>query len=129
MIVEIQMLIFASILGLVQLLAAAHLSTMQRGLKWNLSSRESSRPPLTGMAGRVDRSYRNFMETFPIFIVAIFAVLFLQKGTSLSYWGSQLYFYSRVLYFFVYAAGITGLRTLIWGASLIGLVMVLCSLL
>lgn len=126
---EVQMLVFAAILGLIQLLTGAQLSTMQRGVKWNLSSRESSTPPLSGMAGRVDRSFKNFMETFPIFIVAVLAVVVSQKTSSLSYWGAQVYLICRVIYFFVYAAGITGVRTVVWGGSLIGLVMVLCSLL
>lgn len=128
MAIEIQMLVYAAVLGLVQLLTGAHLATLQRGIKWNLSSREEPAPPLTGMAGRVDRSFRNFMETFPIFIAAVGAVVLMQKTSSFSYWGAQLYFYSRVVYFVVYAAGIVGVRTLAWGTGLIGLCLVLGSL-
>ncbi len=127
--VELQMLAFAGILGLVQLFAGAHLATMQRGVKWNLSSRDDNPPPLKGMAGRVDRSFRNFMETFPIFIVGIFIVVITAKAGSLSFWGAQIYFYARLIYFFVYAAGIVGLRTLVWGVSVIGLILVYASLL
>lgn len=127
--VEIQMLIFAALLGLGQLLVWDVFATAQRGLKWNMSSREAVVPPLTGIAGRTERAFKNFMETFPIFAVAAIAVVLMQKESSLSYWGTQLYFYSRVLYFLVYAAGIVGLRSFIWALSLLGIISVFVSLL
>jgi uncharacterized MAPEG superfamily protein len=127
--IELQMLVFASILGLVQLMIAAQMATAQRGVKWNLSSRESTPAPLTGAAGRVDRGFKNFMETFPIFIVAVFVVYATQKSSALSAWGAQIYFYARVVHFLVYAAGITVVRTIVWCVSALGLALVFASLL
>ncbi len=44
---EVTVLYGAIILGLFQLMLATHFVTLQRGFKWNLSSREQSPPALT----------------------------------------------------------------------------------
>jgi uncharacterized MAPEG superfamily protein len=43
--------------------------------------------------------------------------------------GAQLYFWARLAYVPVYAAGIPYLRTLLWAASIAGIVLVLTRLL
>jgi uncharacterized MAPEG superfamily protein len=126
--IELKMLFYSALLGIVQLLIATHLSTMQRGVKWNLSPRDEKVPELTGVAGRMDRAFKNFMETFPFFIVAIIIVQITQMQSSSSSIGAMLYFWTRLLYVPLYAAGIPGVRTFIWVISFIGIVMVLGSL-
>jgi uncharacterized MAPEG superfamily protein len=42
--------------------------------------------------------------------------------------GSQIYFYARVLYLPLYVAGIPVVRTLVWTAASLGIVMVLLDL-
>lgn len=126
--IEMKMLLWSSILGIVQLLLAAQFSTMQRGVVWNLSSRDQKAPELTGVAARLDRAFKNFMETFPFFIAGIVMVQITQMQSSASVLGAQIYFWARLIYLPVYAAGIPGLRTFIWVVSLIGLLMVLSAL-
>lgn len=126
---ELQVLVFAGLWGLMQLLISDYFTTKQRGLKWNLSSREGVVEPLHGVAGRMDRAFKNFLETFPFFMVGVVAVLLSQRTSSLSYWGAQIYLYARLLHFFIYAAGINGLRSVIWGFSLLGIFLVYASLL
>ena len=109
-------------------MAVSTLSTMQRGLKWNLSSRDQKAPELSGVASRMERAFKNFLETFPFFIAAILMVQFTQMQDSNSMLGAQLYFWARLLYIPIYAAGITVIRTLVWGVSFIGLIMVLLTL-
>ena len=50
------------------------------------------------------------------------------KSNATSALGAQLYFWARVAYVPLYAAGVPYLRTLVWTISLIGLVMVLAAL-
>ncbi len=123
--VELQMLVWAVVLGLVQLVAAATLGTQQRGLAWNAGARDDVPVPLTGVAGRVDRALHNFLETFAFFAVAVLVVVATQRGNAQTALGAQVYLWARVAYLPVYAAGIPYLRTLIWTASMIGLIMVL----
>lgn len=126
--IELKMLFCSVILGLVQLLFAAHLSTMQRGLSWNVSPRDQKVPELTGMAGRVDRAFKNFMETFPFFIAVIVMVQITTLGNTTTALGAQLYFYSRVIYLPLYAIGIPYVRSLVWGISFLGIIMVMSAL-
>lgn len=125
--VEIRMLVFAALLGIVQLMLGASASTMQRGLKWNLSPRDEKKPPLTGIAGRLDRAFYNFMETFAFFAAAILVVTEMKLTNSTTALGAQTYFYARLVYLPVYALGIPALRTLVWTVSIVGILMVLCA--
>ena len=126
--IELKMLLWSIILGLVQLLLAAQAMTAQKGVSWNLSPRDQKGPELTGVAGRLDRAFKNFMETFPFFIAAILIVQITTLGNGVSSIGAQLYFWARVVYVPLYAFGVPGFRTFAWLISLIGLAMVLSAL-
>src|SRR5690349_2387783 len=65
--VELRMLAFSVILGLIHIVAASHSASLQRGYKWTASARDHPLPPLTGIAGRLARALTNFGETFPFF--------------------------------------------------------------
>lgn len=123
--IEIRMLAWSIVLGLVHVLVGATLGTRQRGLKWNAGPRDVT-PPLTGVvAARMDRALRNFLETFPFFAAAALAVTATQRGDAGTALGAQLYFWARVVYVPLYAAGIPYLRSLVWTVAVVGLVMVL----
>lgn len=126
--IELKMLFYSVILGIIQLLIAAQLSTTQRGVKWNLSPRDGKVSELTGVAGRMDRAFKNFMETFPFFIAAIIMVQITQMHSSSSSNGAMIYLGARLLYVPLYAAGIPGVRTVVWLISFIGIIMVLAAL-
>jgi uncharacterized MAPEG superfamily protein len=128
MTVETQMLAWSTALGIVHLLIAASLSTMQRGLKWNAGPRDGVPAALTGVAARVDRAWRNFLETFGFFAVAVIVVVISGRANAETALGAQLYFWARVAYVPVYAAGIPFLRTLVWAVSLWGMLKILLAL-
>lgn len=125
---ELKMLFYSAILGIIQLLIAASLATSQRGVKWNLSPRDEKQPELTGVAGRMDRAFKNFMETFPFFITAILIVQITQMQSSASTYGAMIYFWARLVYVPLYAAGIPVVRTLVWSLAFIGIIMVMTAL-
>ena len=125
---EMKMLLWAVVLGLVQVASAATLATGQRGLGWNAGPRDDPPRPLTGAAGRLDRASHNFLETFGFFAVAVLLLVHAGKGTEQTAMGAQLYFWARVAYIPAYALGISYVRTAIWAASMAGLVMVLLPL-
>ncbi|KAF1702649.1 MAPEG family protein [Pseudoxanthomonas kaohsiungensis] len=126
--IELKFLVWAIVLGLVQLLLADALVTRQRGLAWNTGPRDSS-PPLTGVAGRSERAYRNFLETFPFFAAAVLAVTVAGRADENSALGVQLYFWARVAYVPLYLGAIRYVRSLAWVVSMAGLALVLSPLL
>ena len=125
---EMKMLLWAVVLGLVQVALAATLATGQRGLGWNAGPRDDPPRTLTGAAGRLDRASHNFLETFGFFAVAVLLLVHSGKGTEQTAMGAQLYFWARVAYIPAYALGISYVRTAIWAASMAGLIMVLLPL-
>lgn len=126
---ELMWLGWSIVLGLVYVLAAAALGTWQRGLKWNVGNRDGDAKPLTGMAARAARANRNFLETFAFFAAAALAVVLAHKSNTWSALGAQTYFWARVVYLPVYVVGIPYLRTLVWAASLWGILQLLKALL
>ena len=128
MTIEIKMLAWAIALGLFHVLLGAVLMTRQRGMKWNASARDGEAKPLVGAAARVDRGLRNFLETFPFFAAAVLAVVVTQRTSSDTALGAQVYFWARLAYLPIYAAGIPYLRSLVWAVSFWGLLQVLWAL-
>lgn len=126
--IELQMLAWTIVLGLVHLFLDATMKTSERGLAWNASARDGEARPLGPVAGRVNRAWQNFLETFPMFAAAVLAVALAERTGERTALGAQLYFWARVAYIPLYAAGIPYLRSLVWGVSLAGLVMVLTGL-
>lgn len=127
--IELQLLFWSTLLGLAQLLIAAALSTRDKGVAHNLSPRDNEGAPVSVLTGRFQRAFANFKETFAFFAVAVLLVTVLARESELSAWGAHLYFWARLLYVPVYAAGIPGLRSAIWTVSLLGIVLILLSLL
>jgi len=125
---ELQMLAWAIALGLLHLMLDAAMKTSERGLAWNASARDGVPEPLGKVAGRVNRAWSNFLETFPMFAAAVLAVVATQRTGEWTALGAQLYFWARLAYIPAYAAGIPYLRSAIWAVSLAGIVMVLAAL-
>ena len=76
----------------------------------------------------MERALRNFLETFPVFVAAVFLVHVLGRESALSEWGAGgLYFWARLVYLILYAAGIPLLRSLVWNVAFIGIVLLLLA--
>jgi uncharacterized MAPEG superfamily protein len=123
--IEIQMLCWSVVLGLVQLVIATTLALKDQGPAYNTSPRDLPPPSVTVLTGRLQRAFGNFRETFVYFAVSVLVVTLLNKTNATTALGAQLYFWARLIYVPVYAAGIPVARTVIWTASIVGLVMVL----
>lgn len=128
MTIELKMLALSIVLGLVQIVLASHASSLQRGYVWTATSRDESVPALTGVAGRLARALQNFVETFPLFAAAVLIAHVAATHSWMTEWGVQLYFWGRVIYLALYAAGILLLRSLVWNIATSGIVLVLLSL-
>jgi uncharacterized MAPEG superfamily protein len=126
--VELQMLFCALALGVIQLLLAAIFSVAGRGLPWGIGARDEGWPPIGKYGARLDRAYKNFLETFPIFLGAVLLAHVLGKSTENSVIGAQIYLLARILYVPAYVSGIPLLRTILWAASIVGIMMVLRSI-
>ena len=76
----------------------------------------------------MERASCNFLETFPFFAAAVLAVVLTQRTSPETTLGAQVYFWARLAYVPLYAAGVPYARTLVWAASIWGLLQVLWAL-
>ena len=128
--VELRMLILISVvLGIVQIIAASHAASLQRGYRWTASPRDEKAEPLRGVAGRLDRALRNFVETFALFAAVVLVAYLTDTHNALTEWGARLYFWGRVAYVLLYAAGIPLVRSLVWNVATIGILLIVGALL
>jgi len=126
---ELKILAYGAVLLLVHIFAATHFKNRQYGLKWNVGARDQSLPPLEGVGGRLVRAQANLEETLPIAIIALIGVVVAGRTNAMTALGGWIWLGARVLYIPLYAAGVPVVRTLVWGISLAGLVMVIWPLL
>jgi uncharacterized MAPEG superfamily protein len=127
---ELRFLAASVVLGLLQLIAASHLISFQRGYRWSASNREQPMPPLRGVASRIDQATTNFLETFPFFAALVLVAHVVNRHGPLTILGAHLYFWGRVGYLLAAVAGYGLVRSMIfWNAALIGMALFLFALL
>ncbi len=127
--VELRMLTLSVVLGIVQIIAASHAASLQRGYRWTASPRDEKVEPLRGVAGRLDRALRNFLETFPLFAAVVLVAHVTDTHTRSLSRGARLYFWGRVACVLLYAAGVPLIRSLVWNVATIGIALVVVALL
>jgi uncharacterized MAPEG superfamily protein len=126
--IELTLLAASIVVGIAHIVAASHLQSWQRGYRWTASSREQPVSPLTGLAGRVDRALRNYLETYPFFVAAVLIVTATGTHNWLTVWGAQLYFWGRLVYALLYAADFSLARSLVWNIPTLGILMLVAAL-
>jgi uncharacterized MAPEG superfamily protein len=117
----------ASLWGFLQLVAAAQAANAQYGLKWAASPRDVEMPPLAPIPGRINRNFRNYMETFPFFAAAVLTVQTAGVHNELTHWGSIAYIGGRIVYTVLYVSGIPLIRSLFWNIAAFGMLAVLAA--
>jgi uncharacterized MAPEG superfamily protein len=128
MTIELQMLALSAALGLVQIVLSSHTASFQYGYRWAASARDHAMQPLSGVAARLQRALRNFMETFPLFVAAILVANVIDRHSWMTVCGAQLYFWGRVAYVPLYAFGVSLVRSIVWNVATVGIILVLLGL-
>lgn len=124
---EIWILGWSVVLLLVQVVAQASAGS-DLGMGYLFSPRDENRKSSSVVAGRLDRALRNLLETYPAFVALVLGLAVTGKVGGIAATGALIWLVARVLYAIVYAVGIPVVRTLLWFASIIGLVMMLIRL-
>jgi uncharacterized MAPEG superfamily protein len=127
--VEIRIAAFGAVLLVVQIIVATQAKNMQYGARWNIGARDEPAPPPSPMTGRLIRAQANFLETFPIAIVALLGVVLAGKTSGSTALGGWIWLGARIVYVPLYAAGVPVVRTICWAVGIVGLAMVIWPLL
>lgn len=126
---ELHILAWGCVLALVHIFATIRFKTRQYGKAWNMGARDEALPPLDPVCGRLERAQSNFFETFPILIAAVLMTEIMGVNSAYTAIGAILWLAARIIYLPLYFYGVPKIRTLVWGASLAGIVMILAPLL
>ncbi|MES2297017.1 MAG: MAPEG family protein [Pseudomonadota bacterium] len=126
---ELSILAWTLALALFQIFLHMALRSRETGMGYAFGSRDEAAPPQGSVTARIQRAQANLYETLPLFAGAILVAHAAGREGAMTLLGAQLYLAGRVLYVPLYAAGIRVLRSLVWGVSLVGLVMVLFAIL
>ena len=93
-----------------------------------LGNRDHMRP-LTVTGERATRALANLHEALPVFLGLALMGMIVAPEAAQAKTGALVFLVARVLYVAAYLAGVIGIRTLIWIASVVGLVMMLIPIL
>lgn len=126
---ELTLAVWMLIIALVQIFLPAMLRNRETGIDYNAGPRDEAGPPVGIITARLQRAQRNLFETLPLFLAAVIIAHITGNEGSLTLIGAWLYVVARVLYIPAYGFGIPYIRSLIWGISLAGLIMIILALL
>ncbi len=124
---ELTVLTWSVVLLIVHILIQLFLKMQDSSLSFLLTARDEEKPA-SEMSSRISRGLRNFGETYPAFIGLALALMVTSKTGGIAATGAWIWFWCRVAYIPIFAAGIWGLRTAVWLLSIVGLVMMLIRL-
>lgn len=124
---ELNLLIWATVLTLVQAVIAVHGALMQVGLPMLAGNREGM-PEIKGWGGRAARAHRNMLENLVLFAILVIAAVLADKTNGTTLLGAQIFLYARIAYALVYIAGLPWIRTGVWAVSVVGLAMIFLQL-
>jgi uncharacterized MAPEG superfamily protein len=126
----LQLVAFMTVLTWVSIMAAAFLRNREwtlDGMKFGLSNRDNPPQP-TPLGGRAVRAGANTLENFVLFVALALTAHAAGRGDEATL-GAQVFFWARLVYLPVYWAGITYVRSAIWGVGSAGLAMMLFAIL
>jgi uncharacterized MAPEG superfamily protein len=124
---ELNLLVWAAALTVVQVLVAVMGAFSQAGLMKLVGNREDM-PKMTGWAGRAERAHLNMLQNLVLFAALVLVAVATGKTNEMTLLGAQLFLWGRVAYAIIYLAGLPWLRTLSWFVSVIGLVLIFVQL-
>jgi len=124
---ELNLLVWAVALAVVQMLVAAQAAFNKVGLMALVGNREGM-PELTGWGGRATRAHRNMLENLVLFAALVLVAVTAGKTNDMTLLGAQLFIWARLAYAVIYVAGIIWLRTAAWAVSMAGLIVIFAQL-
>ncbi len=122
--VEVKILAYACLLQAVLLAVRSILVNLQLGPRYTGGNRDVN-IPITGQAGRMDRSVSNHYEALILFTIAVVVVVLADKSSGVTEAAAWVFLLARILFVGAYASGIPYLRSVIWSAGLLAILTML----
>lgn len=125
---ELTMLAATLVLAFLLIFLPAAGRTMANGIDWNAGARDGvpARPGI--ITQRLERAQANMWETLPLFVGAVLIAHVTGEEGPLTFWGTQAFFWARLVYIPLYAFGIPFVRSVVWLIAMGGLVAIFAAL-
>jgi uncharacterized MAPEG superfamily protein len=124
---ELTMLMWASILYVLQIMIGALAADIQNGIPWGIGNREV-RPEVEGWGGRAQRAYVNMAESLLPFACLVLIAYSLDRTGEWSVLGAEIFLLSRLAYAVLYIGGVKILRSLAYFGGIAGMVLIIVQL-
>ncbi len=124
---ELNLLVWAVVLTVVQMLVAAQGAMNQVGFMRLVGNREGM-PEITGWGGRAARAHRNMLENLVLFASLVLVAVVAGKTNDMTLLGAQIFFWARLAYAVIFVAGIIWVRTAAWAVSMAGLIVIFAQI-
>ncbi len=121
--VELQLLVCAVALTLIQVVVAVVGSITQVGMPPLMGNRQGL-AEFTGWVGRAHRAHRNMLESLVIFAILVLVAHAAGREDATTALGAQIFLWARLAFAVIYIAGIPYLRTVAWAVALTGLMLI-----
>jgi uncharacterized MAPEG superfamily protein len=115
-------------LWLAHVLVQATVGNVELPFGYLFTSRDKPATVSGLLFGRATRALANYVENFTPFVAAALALMVTQRTGGAGAIGATIWILARIVYLPVYVLGIIYVRTIVWGISIIGLVMMLGQL-
>jgi len=124
---ELNLLVWAVVLTVVQMLVAAQGAMNQVGFTRLVGNREGM-PEITGWGGRAARAHRNMLENLVLFASLVLVAVVAGKTNDMTLLGAQIFFWARLAYAVIFVSGIIWVRTAAWLVSMAGLIVIFAQI-
>lgn len=122
---ELTCLKLSLLMWLAHLVAQTVLANRGLGFDYLSTPRDEKREPRGVLYPRASRALHNYIENFVPFAAADLALIVTNHTGG---WGATLWIVMRILYLPLYIAGVSPGRSIAWGLSLLGLIMMIWRL-
>ena len=121
---ETMLLAWSIVLFFVHMALQGLTAMRDQGVAYNAGPRDEAKP-VGKLAGRAQRTFDNFKETWPVFIALTLGLTIAGRAGGLADAGAWTWLLARIVYIPLYLLGVPWLRTLTWGVALVGLLLML----
>lgn len=120
MTIELTLLIWSTVLAWAYLSTQSTLFRRDVGIPYTQTPMDEEKPTSI-MTQRATRAFRNFMETYAVFIALAVATEISGRSDVLTQWGAIIWFVCRWIYLPLYVFGVPNIRSLVWFISALAL--------
>jgi uncharacterized MAPEG superfamily protein len=126
---DLRMLVYTGVLSLLlPLVYGVGRFSTPGGLKWGAGNRDGEMR-FPAWSERAARAHANLTENLAPFAILVLVAHLGGQANDLTALGARIFFWARLAHIIVYTAGITGLRTLVFGAGLAAEILILVQIL